>query len=111
MTRRLRQGKVVRLSAERLTSDSPATGSFVSSNEMLNAIHKLIVEAMHNNEVSLFTDCPHREKLGWLEETHLVASGLMFNNDLRALYAATAKNISDEQHEDGAECRRLRHST
>lgn len=94
-------GKVVRLSAERLSSNSPATGSFESSNEMLNAIHKLIVEAMHNNEVSLFTDCPHREKLGWLEETHLVASGLMFNNDLHALYLATAKNIRDAQYENG----------
>jgi hypothetical protein len=68
---------------------------------MLNAIHQLIVNAMHNNEVSLFTDCPHREKLGWLEETHLVASGLMFNNDLRGLYAATEKNIADAQHGDG----------
>lgn len=94
-------GKVLRVGAERVSSDSPMTGSFASSSEMLNAIHKLIVEAMHNNEVSLFTDCPHREKLGWLEETHLVASGLMFNNDLRGLYAATAKNISDAQHEDG----------
>ena len=43
-------------------------GSFESSSEMLNAIHKLIVNAMHNDEVSIFTDCPHREKLGWLEE-------------------------------------------
>ena len=80
---------------------SPVTGNFESSSEMLNAIHSLIVNAMHNNEVSLFTDCPHREKLGWLEETHLVASGLMFNNDLRGLYAATEKNISDAQHTDG----------
>ena len=68
---------------------------------MLNAIHALIVNAMHNNEVSLFTDCPHREKLGWLEETHLVAGGLMFNNDLHGLYAATEKNIADAQHADG----------
>src|ERR1035441_9165097 len=82
-------------------SASPVTGSFESSDETLNAIHKLIVNAMHNNEVSLFTDCPHREKLGWLEETHLVASGLMFNNDLRGLYAATEKNIADAQHVDG----------
>ncbi|MGA1983387.1 MAG: family 78 glycoside hydrolase catalytic domain [Acidobacteriaceae bacterium] len=82
-------------------SASPVTGSFESSSDMLNAIHALIVSAMHNNEVSLFTDCPHREKLGWLEETHLVASGLMFNNDLRGLYAATEKNISDAQHADG----------
>ncbi len=68
---------------------------------MLNRIHKLIVAAMHNNTVSLFTDCPHREKLGWLEETHLVASGLMFNNDLRGVFAATARNIADTQKADG----------
>jgi len=82
-------------------SASPVTGSFESSDATLNAIHSLIVNAMHNNEVSIFTDCPHREKLGWLEETHLVASGLMFNNDLRGLYAATERNIADAQHADG----------
>ena len=82
-------------------SASPVTGSFESSSAMLNAIHALIVNAMHNNEVSLFTDCPHREKLGWLEETHLVAPGLMFNNDLRGLYAATERDIADAQHTDG----------
>jgi alpha-L-rhamnosidase len=95
------QGKILRVAAERLTSDSKVVGSFASSSEMLNRIHKLIVEAMHNNEVSLFTDCPHREKLGWLEETHLVAPGLMFNNDLAALFAATAQNIADAQKPDG----------
>ena len=56
---------------------------------------------MHNNEVSLFTDCPHREKLGWLEQTHLVAPGLMFNNDMRGLYAATEQNMADAQEADG----------
>ncbi len=82
-------------------SASRVTGGFESSDDLLNAIHNLIVNAMHNNEVSLFTDCPHREKLGWWEETQLVAQGLMFNNDLRGLYAATEKNIGDAQHEDG----------
>jgi hypothetical protein len=95
------QGTVVSVRGDELSSASPVAGSFDSSDAMLNAIHALIVNAMHNNEVSLFTDCPQREKLGWLEETHLVASGLMFNNDLRALYAAEAKNIADAQHGDG----------
>ena len=94
-------GKIDSISGVEWHSGTPAVGSFESSDEMLNAIHALIVNAMHNNEASLFTDCPHREKLGWLEETHLVSAGLMFNNDLRGLYAATAKNISDAQHEDG----------
>ncbi len=95
------KGTIVSVRGDEISSASPVTGSFDSSDAMLNAIHALIVNAMHNNEVSLFTDCPQREKLGWLEETHLVASGLMFNNDLRGLYAATAHNMADAQHPDG----------
>ncbi len=94
-------GKVLGLEGIGIHSASPVTGSFESSNPMLNAIHGLIVAAMHNNEESLLTDCPQREKLGWLEETHLVASGLIFNNDLEGLYAATDRNIADAQHSDG----------
>jgi len=95
------EATVLKVQGEAVHSSSKVTGTFESSSPMLHAIHKLIVEAMHNNEVSLFTDCPHREKLGWLEETHLVAPGLMYNNDLRGLYAATARNMADAQHEDG----------
>ncbi|HEX5284415.1 MAG TPA: family 78 glycoside hydrolase catalytic domain [Bryocella sp.] len=82
-------------------SDAQAVGSFASSSEMLNRIHKLIVEAMHNNEVSILTDCPHREKLGWLEQTHLQATGLMFNNDMKKMFAALDRNMSDEQLANG----------
>ena len=92
---------VISLKSEAVHSSSKVTGEFESSDALLNAIHKLIVEAEHNNEVSLFTDCPHREKLGWLEETHLVAAGLMFDNDVRGIYAATAQNMADAQHQDG----------
>jgi len=82
-------------------SDAPAVGSFVSSSEMLNWIHKLIVEAMHNNEVSILTDCPHREKLGWLEQTHLQATGLMFNDNMQQVFDALDRNMADEQLASG----------
>jgi alpha-L-rhamnosidase len=78
-------------------SDAPVTGTFASSSEMLNQIHRIIVEAMHNNEVSLLTDCPHREKLGWLEQTHLQAPSLLFNSDLELLMYATDRNMQDAQ--------------
>jgi alpha-L-rhamnosidase len=94
-------GQIDSLAGEAVHSSAAETGDFESSNAMLNAIHRLIVEAMRNNEVSLFTDCPHREKLGWLEQTHLVAPGLLFNNDLRGLYAATDRNMLDAQLENG----------
>jgi hypothetical protein len=95
------KGELVALTGQAVHSSSPATGEFSSSNEMLNGIHHLIVMAMENNTVSIFTDCPHREKLGWLEETHLVAPGLLFNNDLERVFAATADNIADAQKPDG----------
>jgi len=94
-------GEVLSLTGQAIHTSSAVVGTFSSSNTMLNSIHKLIVEAMHNNEVSVFTDCPHREKLGWLEETHLVAPGLIFNNDLQGLFSATEKNMADAQKTDG----------
>jgi hypothetical protein len=94
-------GKLDELRGVAWSSGSKGVGSFVSSNELLNRIHGLIENAMRNNEVSVFTDCPHREKLGWLEETHLIAAGLMFNDDLEGLYRATERNIGDAQGADG----------
>ena len=86
---------------EALHSSRPDTGWFTSSNPMLNQIHNLIVHAMENNTVSIFTDCPHREKLGWLEETQLMAGPLMWNADVRGVYAAEARDIADAQRPDG----------
>ncbi len=94
-------GKVDQLAVLAVHSLSRETGSFQTSNETLNRIHAMIVAAMDNNQVSVFTDCPHREKLGWLEETHLVADAMLFNNDLAGLYRATSANIADAQAADG----------
>ena len=59
------------------------------------------MRSIENNSVSIFTDCPHREKLGWLEETHLMASSLLYDFDFAGLYAATARNIADAQRHEG----------
>jgi hypothetical protein len=84
------------------TSSQPA-GKFGSSDELLNRIHTLILRAIENNAVSLFTDCPHREKLGWLEEAHLMAPSMLYDFDFAGLYAATARNIADAQKTEGSE--------
>jgi hypothetical protein len=76
-------------------------GRFVSSDELLNRIHKLIDAAMLNNMVSVLTDCPTREKLGWLEQTHLAGTSLMYNFDLSLLYRKMALDMRDSQLADG----------
>lgn len=94
-------GHVLEITGEAIRSASAPAGTFSSSDDMFNHIHSLILHAMHNNEVSLLTDCPHREKLGWLEQTHLMAAGLMFNDDLEALYRETTRNMIEAQDASG----------
>ena len=89
--------KLASLTGEAVHSTSPRVGSFRSSDHLLNRIHTLIVHAIENNAVSIFTDCPHREKLGWLEEAHLLAPSQLYDFDFAGLYAATARNIADTQ--------------
>ncbi len=84
-----------------LHDDVQVDGNFRSSDALLNRIHGLITRAMLSNMVSVLTDCPHREKLGWLEQSHLAAASLMYNYDLSALYAKIADDMQDAQLPDG----------
>lgn len=79
----------------------PLDGTFHASNPLLEQIHALITRAMLSNMVSVLTDCPQREKLGWLEQTHLGAASLMYNFGLQSLYATLSLNMQDAQLPSG----------
>lgn len=93
--------KVVQLRGRFLHDSVAIDGHFTSSDKLFNQIHGLINRAMLSNMMSVLTDCPHREKLGWLEQTHLAASSLMYNYDLRSLYDKIADDIADSQLANG----------
>lgn len=76
--------------------------TFESSNGIFNAAHRLIEKAVRSNMQSVFTDCPHREKLGWLEQVHLNGPGLLYNYDLTAYAPQIMQNMADAQHSNGA---------
>jgi alpha-L-rhamnosidase len=82
-------------------ADLASTGSFSCSDETLNRIHALINRAILSNSQSVLTDCPHREKLGWLEQDHLMAHAMMMNWDMQGLYAKLENDIADAQHANG----------
>jgi hypothetical protein len=93
--------RIVSLQGRFLHDDVRFVGTFTSSDKLFNRIHRLINRAMLSNMVSVLTDCPHREKLGWLEQTHLAASSLMYNYDLHALYSKIADDVEDTQLPNG----------
>ena len=77
-------------------------GSFECSNPRINATHQIIDRAIRSNWQAVWTDCPSREKLGWLEQDWLNGEALVYNYDARRMIEQTMQNIVDAQHDDGS---------
>jgi hypothetical protein len=84
-----------------IRSDSPFVGQFSCSNGLLNKVFDLIRWAQMSNMMSIMTDCPHREKLGWLEEDHLNGPALRYNFDMSALFTKMVNDMFDAQRANG----------
>ncbi len=92
---------IVDLKSNFIYNSAGTAGSFTSSNDIFNKTHELINNAIKSNFQSVLTDCPHREKLGWLEETHLNGPGLIYNYNMKGYIPGIMQNIADAQHENG----------
>ncbi len=76
-------------------------GEFKCSNELLNRIHSLVRWAQRSNMVSVLTDCPHREKLGWLEQYHLNGPAIRYEFDVNRIFIKGMRDMADSQTDDG----------
>jgi hypothetical protein len=82
-------------------SDSPPAGEFACSSELFNRIRTLVRWAQRSNLAHVITDCPHRERLGWLEQYHLNGPSLRYETDLTRLYAKGFADMADAQQPNG----------
>lgn len=82
-------------------STTPAAGDFRCSNELLNRIRTLVRWAQRSNMVSVLTDCPHREKLGWLEQYHLNGPAIRYEFDVPRIFAKGMQDMADSQLDNG----------
>jgi alpha-L-rhamnosidase len=93
--------ELLELRGEFLHTDLPRTGRLSTGNALLDRIHRLILQALLSNTFSVLTDCPHREKLGWLEQTYLNADTVYYNEDAVTLYEKMMRDMMDSQLPDG----------
>ncbi len=93
--------KIIGLKMIHTCNSSPKTGEFSCSNLLFNQIYTLIDWAVRSNLQSVVTDCPHREKLGWLEQTYLMGASLHYNYNLYLLYRKTIHDMIDSQTPEG----------
>lgn len=82
-------------------NSAPEVSAFSCSNDLFTRTHRLIERAERSNMQSVFTDCPHREKLGWLEQDHLCGPSLLYNYDITTYVPKVLHDIADAQKQDG----------
>ena len=90
-----------RLEGRVIRADAAAVGQIETSNPRVNRIYSLVRWAQMSNMMSVMTDCPHREKLGWLEETHLNGPALRYNFDWSTLASKITADMFDAQRANG----------
>jgi len=78
------------------------TGSFASSNPVLNGLQRLIIWGQKTNLHSIPTDCDQRdERMGWMGDAQATAEEAMHNFDMAAFYTNFLRDIRDVQDEQG----------
>jgi len=82
-------------------SSAQPVGEFECSNELFDRIHVLVRWAQRANLMSVLTDCPHRERLGWLEEYHLNGPSLRYEFDLAQFFTKGMNDMADSQLANG----------
>ena len=93
--------EIVELTGLHTTNSAEQVGTFECSNPLFNQIYTLIDWAIRSNFSSVFTDCPHREKLGWLEQSHLIGPSIQYGYDISRAYPKIVGDMATAQHEDG----------
>jgi len=87
--------------SEFLTSSAAVVGGFKCSNALFNDINAMIDRSVRSNLQSVVTDCPHREKLGWLEVPHLMGPSILYHRDVYNLYRKICRDTSESQLDSG----------
>lgn len=95
------QPVVTELKGLHVRNSAAVVGEFTSSNQLFNRTDDLVNWAIKSNMVSVFTDCPHREKLGWLEELHLMGSSVRYNYDAATLLKKALQDMRNSQTPEG----------
>jgi len=76
-------------------------GYFECSDELLNRIHKTALWTEISNLHSVPTDCPAREKCGWLGDAHVSAEMSIYNLDMPLFWSKYIRDIETNRRNWG----------
>ena len=86
-----------------LSSDLTQTGTFVTSDSLLNRLQQNIVWGQRSNFLDVPTDCPQRdERLGWTGDAQVFARTAAFNMDVAGFFAKWLSDLAADQDKSGS---------
>ncbi len=84
-------------------SDTPWTGHFECSSDMVNQLWRNVTWGQRGNFLSVPTDCPQRdERLGWLADAQVFLPSAALNMDVAAFITKWGDDVLDAQSPEGA---------
>lgn len=93
--------QVISLKLLHTRNSTPYNGAFQCSSDFFNRVYSLINWGIKSNLQSVITDCPHREKLGWLEQTYLMGNSVNYNFNIYHLYKKQVQDMMESQLKNG----------
>ena len=86
------------LQAVTLYSDMKPTGSFTSSNPLINQLQKNIQWGQKGNFLDVPTDCPQRdERLGWTGDAQAFSRTASFNMNVNNFFSKWLRDLEADQ--------------
>lgn len=90
------------VTAEVIRAANAPSGTFTVDDPFLVRLDTVIDRAIQGNMFSVFTDCPNREKLGWVEQLYLCFDVLQRHYDVSAHLRDALVHMTDSQLESGS---------
>jgi len=86
-----------------LYSDMPKSGSFETSNALINQLQHNIEWGQNGNFLDVPTDCPQRdERLGWTGDAQAFFNTAAFNRNVKNFFDKWLLDLAKDQREDGS---------
>ncbi|MBP8989293.1 MAG: family 78 glycoside hydrolase catalytic domain [Clostridia bacterium] len=84
-----------------IASDLDQTGLFTTSDQNINQLQSNIYWSQLGNMVSIPTDCPQREKMGWTGDIQVYCPTAAFNQNVASFLKRWLQSLRADQYDDG----------
>ena len=83
--------------AQRMRQNVEALNRFDTSNTLINDIHRICRNSIESQMYNVFTDCPQREKIGWLDVPNQMYNSITHNFDFQTFGRKIVHDCFDAQ--------------